>query len=187
MVFRKFLARLSGCRKWDTHSEESPEGIDPPVPLRPWQSQLAVRPFDPIPPTLQRRNSDGSRASGRFGFNRASRFDSGAKTGAVSEISPVPVHYLSVPGIDEIKPVELSSYTVDPTAAYENKPDWKSTLQASAGLAIDVLKESSDVFTPLKSVAGGLSAILKHYDVWHPYFSGLFIPLVFEPASDGEP
>ena len=60
---------------------------------------------------------------------------------------------------------KLSSYTIDPAAAYENKQNWKLTLQASTGLFIDVLKESSDVCTPLKSVAGGLCAVLKYYDV----------------------
>ena len=70
--------------------------------------------------------------------------------------------------------MELSSYIVDPTAAYENKPDWKSTLYASTGLVIDVVKESSDVFTPLKSVVGGLSAVLRYYDVRHVYLLNLW-------------
>ena len=61
--------------------------------------------------------------------------------------------------------MKLSDYTVDPTPAYEKKSNWKSTAYATAELAVEVVKESSDVFTPLKSVAGGLSAILKHYDV----------------------
>jgi hypothetical protein len=61
--------------------------------------------------------------------------------------------------------VKLSGYTVDPIAAYENKPNLKPTLYAGARLAIGVVKESSDVFTPLKSVAGGLSAIIDCYDV----------------------
>ena len=87
----------------------------------------------------------------------------GAIGGATSQTTPVSGHHTPIPNIDKGKPVKLSSYTVDPTAAY--KPDWKSTLHASAGLVVDVLKESSDAFTPLKSVAGGLSAILKHYDV----------------------
>jgi len=75
--------------------------------------------------------------------------------------------------------VKLSSYAVDPSAAYENKSNWKSTAYASAKVVIDVVKESSDVFTPLKSVAGGLSAVLKHYDVripilpYHPRHSQL--------------
>jgi len=78
---------------------------------------------------------------------------------------------LSVPVINESKPVELSSYGVDPSAAYEDEKDWKSTIYASTKLVIDVVKESSDVFTPLKSVAGFLSAVLKHCDVRHVYFA----------------
>jgi hypothetical protein len=58
-----------------------------------------------------------------------------------------------------------SNYIVDPTAAYEKKPSWKSTAYATTKLAIDMVKESSDVFPPLKSVVGGLSAILQHCDV----------------------
>ena len=85
------------------------------------------------------------------------------------------------------KPVKLSSYVVDPTAAYEKKPNWKSTVYASVGLAVDVLKESSDVFTPLKSVAGGLSAILKYYDVRYANFTRPSAPLTLRLANDGEP
>ena len=40
-----------------------------------------------------------------------------------------------------------------------------STMYASAKVVVDVVKESSDVFPPLKSVVGGLSVALKHYDV----------------------
>ena len=40
-----------------------------------------------------------------------------------------------------------------------------STIYASTKVVVDVVKESTDVFPPLKSVMGGLSAILKHYDV----------------------
>jgi hypothetical protein len=32
-------------------------------------------------------------------------------------------------------------------------------------MALEVVKESSDVFVPLKSVVGGLSVLLKQYDV----------------------
>ena len=89
---------------------------------------------------------------------------------ATPETSPVSPHRHSVPNIhDESEPVKLSSYVVDPSAAYENKSNWKSTAYASTKLAIDIVKESSDVFTPLKSVAGGLSAVLKHYDVQYAY------------------
>jgi len=63
-----------------------------------------------------------------------------------------------------------SDYIVDPSAAYEKKSSWKSTAYATTKLAIHMVKESSDVFPPLKSVAGGLSAILKHCDVHPPTF-----------------
>ena len=113
----------------------------------------------------------------RFDFNLSLKFCLGATGGTTSPIPPVPNDDLPVLDVYENKPVELSSYTVDPTAAYENKSNWKSTLYASAGLAIDVLKESSDAFTPLKSVAGGLSAVLRYYNVRHLYFAKLFAPL----------
>ena len=106
---------------------------------------------------------------------------------ATSAIPSVSDDHLSLHNVDDSKPVKPSNPTVDPTATHENKPDWKSTLHASAGLVIDVVKESSDAFTPLKAVAGGLSAILKHYDVRHLYFFKRFTPLTFELANDGEP
>jgi len=40
-----------------------------------------------------------------------------------------------------------------------------SAAYSSTKVVIDVVKESSDVFLPLKSVASGLAALLKHYDV----------------------
>jgi len=40
-----------------------------------------------------------------------------------------------------------------------------SAAYSSTKVVIDVVKESSDVFPPLKSVASGLAAVLKHYDV----------------------
>ena len=75
--------------------------------------------------------------------------------------------------------MKLSNYIVDPTAAYGYNPDRKSTVHASPRLSIDIPNEKSgalgefpgvvdkkpDAFTPLNSVAGDLSAILKHCDV----------------------
>jgi hypothetical protein len=61
--------------------------------------------------------------------------------------------------------LESSSHTVDPTTTHENKSTWKSTAYSTTKLAINMVKESSDIFPPLKSVAGGLSAILQHCDV----------------------
>ena len=46
-----------------------------------------------------------------------------------------------------------------------NEPAQGSTLYASVKLVINLLKESSDAFLPLKSATGGLSAILNHHEV----------------------
>lgn len=70
----------------------------------------------------------------------------------------------------------LSDYTVDPSAAYEKKTSWKSTAYSATKVAIYVVKESSDVFPALKTVAGVLFTILNHCDVW-------FIPLI--PPAHG--
>ena len=61
--------------------------------------------------------------------------------------------------------LDPSKHTVKPGVTDEGKSDWKSTAYATTKLAINLVKESSDVFPPLKSVAGGLSAILNHCDV----------------------
>ena len=95
----------------------------------------------------------------------------GATGGKTSQIPSVSGHHLLDPTVGESESGNISSRVTDPTAAYENKPKLKSTVYASTGLAIDVLKESSDAFTPLKSVVGGLSAVLKYYDVRYPRFT----------------
>ena len=123
----------------------------------------------------------------RFNFTLVLQSDLGVTGGTTSEIPSAPSHPFLVPNVNENEPVELLSPIVDSTPAYQNKPNWKSTVHASAGLVIDVLKESSDACTPLKSVAGGLSTILKYYDVWCAHFFKPFTPLTFAPASDGEP
>lgn len=70
-----------------------------------------------------------------------------------------------VTGTGQTKRSEPSKQTVEPSATDENKSNWKSTTYATTKLAINMVKESSDVFPPLKSVAGCLSAILDHCDV----------------------
>ena len=72
---------------------------------------------------------------------------------------------LHIPGSDQSDPPEASGRTIDPSVAPESESDWKSTTYAGVKVAIDLVKESSDVFPPLKSVLGGLSAILTHCDV----------------------
>ena len=107
--------------------------------------------------------------------------------GTTPEISSVSNDLLSVPDTNKSEPVKLSSYAVDPSAAYGNNSTWKSTTYASTKLVIDVVKESSDVFAPLKSVAGGLSAVLKYYDVRYAYLATPSASLiVIELASDSE-
>ena len=104
------------------------------------------------------------------------------------EIPPVPGPRISVHDVDENDPPKLSSYGVNPTAAYENKSNWKSTLYAGPKVAVDLVKESSDVFTPLKSVAGGLSAALRYYDVRHSCFLSICLRIsTSKLANDGEP
>lgn len=195
MVFRQFLARMGGCVEWHVDSAEESAGIDPPVQprrrLARSTSQLAISPSpESLPPTLQRRNSDvGSRDASLLGSNSSSEYECHLSVPNISDHRS-PVSNLSdhhTPNLnDRLKPVKLSSYIVDPTAAYDNNPDWTSTLHASAGLFIDIVKESSDVFTPLKSVAGGLSAILKYYDVRYPHFVKPLTPLTLQSASSGE-
>ena len=55
--------------------------------------------------------------------------------------------------------------TTDGGAANQNKSSWISAAYSSTKVAIDMVKESSDVFPPLKSVAGCLATLLKHCDV----------------------
>ena len=62
--------------------------------------------------------------------------------------------------------LELSSHTVKPIVTDEAKPNWKSTAYVTTKLAINIVRDSSDAFPPLKSVVGGLSSILKQCDVW---------------------
>ena len=73
---------------------------------------------------------------------------------------------------EQEKQLESSENNVKPTATDDNGSNWKSTAYSTTKLAINLVKESADVFPPLKSVVGGLSAILNHCDVrsipYHP-------------------
>ena len=70
-----------------------------------------------------------------------------------------------IAGPSEDKKLESSDHAFDEGAANQNESNWMSTAYSSTKVVIDVVKESSDAFPPLKSVASGLAAILKHYDV----------------------
>ena len=50
-------------------------------------------------------------------------------------------------------------------AEEENRPGWKSTASSSAKLILRAVRDSSDAFGPLKSVAGGLCFILENCEV----------------------
>jgi hypothetical protein len=63
------------------------------------------------------------------------------------------------------RPETSDDKTTDPCPAPKDKSNWKATTYATTKLAINLAKESADAFPPLKSVVGGLSAILKHCDV----------------------
>ena len=71
-----------------------------------------------------------------------------------------------VTDLDRSIPSEDKCRTIDQGGATQNKLNWVSAAYSSTKVVIDVVKESSDVFPPLKSVASGLAALLKHYDVW---------------------
>ena len=71
----------------------------------------------------------------------------------------------SVPRTRQGKPSEPSEHTIKPSATDETESNWRSTAYSTTKLAINLVKESADAFPPLKSVAGGISAILDHCDV----------------------
>jgi len=72
-------------------------------------------------------------------------------------------HTRSIPRED--KHLKPSDHASGKGTANENESSWMSAAYPSTKVVIDVVKESSDVFPPLKSVASGLAALLKHYNV----------------------
>ena len=154
-------------------------------------NRVPSRSLDPGHPIQLSQNYGGgnptvSSARTRFNFNLVLQSDLDVTGSTASEIPSVPSHPFLVPNVNESEPVDLLSPIVDPTAAYQNESNSKSTVHASAGLFIDVLKESSDVCTPLKSVAGSLCAVLKYYDVWYACSAKPVTPLTFKPANASE-
>ena len=70
--------------------------------------------------------------------------------------SAVPDHVQESPHTDE----------GEPGAGDENKfGRWKSTVSAMTKLLLHGVRESTDAFGPLKSVAGGLCFFLENYEV----------------------
>ena len=66
--------------------------------------------------------------------------------------------------------LSIASPACDPTdfVSYESSREsaWRSAYGA-ARMTIDAVKESSDVFPPLKAVASAISFLIKNYDVRH--------------------
>ena len=167
-----------------------PQGDAMRAPILPCH-RVPSRNSDPGRPIRLSQNYRGgnltvSGTTGRFGFNLPLQFDFGTIDGIKSRVSNFfglrsdTKHASDSKHTSDSKHAKLSSYSIDPAAAYK-KPNGQSTLRASAGL------ESSDVYTPLKSVAGGLCAILKYYDVRYAHLYKPFTQLTFAPASDSEP
>ena len=191
MRFRDIFASRPKDRKGgsggghnQTRSSGNTKRTDPAL-VHP-QSQLGIGSSESAPSTSRRRGSDGTHSGRRIQPQPILTHLIYEIGGTTSEISAVPGR-LSVPNLNETRPAKLSSYVVDPSAAYENTSNSKSTTYASTKLVIDVVKESSDVFTPLKSVAGCLSAVMKHYDVRYADLDTPSTSLtIVEIASDGE-
>ena len=51
--------------------------------------------------------------------------------------------------------------------------DWKSIVSSTAKSLLRGVRDTADVFPPLKSVAGGLCFILENYEVWSPSLSAI--------------
>ena len=79
--------------------------------------------------------------------------------------TPFPIKSYLAPEVTKAAPPKPAGHTSDSKAAPESKSDWKSTAYATTKLAINLVRDSSDVFPLLKSVAGCLSAILSHCEV----------------------
>lgn len=71
------------------------------------------------------------------------------------------------------------------TSEDKSESSFGSIAHAPAKVVVDVVKESSDVFPPLKALAGGLIAVLKHYDVGPVSLSPSRM-LIIAPASGGQ-
>jgi len=76
--------------------------------------------------------------------------------------SPVHSHFKQEPSAGE-----RESDVVD-ESIYERISSWESTASATTKTFLDTVKESSDAFGPLKSLAGGLCFILESCEVPSP-------------------
>lgn len=69
-------------------------------------------------------------------------------------------------GPDEPRLVSVDERGEPGVIADGRKSDWRSTASVTAKLLLRGVRDTADVFGPLKSVAGGLCFILENCDVW---------------------
>ena len=137
--------------------------VNLPAPL-PTESVPDLRVEAPIPPTPSPLALD-DRESGDIETVLIPTDSSNPISSHDTDLDTNSDRIVSIPGRDESTLPKPSGQTTDAEATPERKSDWKSTAYAATKLAINLVKESSDVFPPLKSVAGGLSAVLDHCEV----------------------
>lgn len=79
----------------------------------------------------------------------------------------VPSDNVGINAVPDHMPKDLPSgkSTMPAAAPGEKKSNWKSTASATANLLLRGVRDSADVFGPLKSVAGGLCFILENCEV----------------------
>ena len=154
----------SGARS-EVGSLKGPSDVDLIAP-RPTESTPDLRigvPTLPTPNPLDSRDqeSDGTRTMISWTVHLTTLFSCNTGPHSVSN------QIIFVPGRDrgDGDHPKFPGHVVDPRTASEGRSGWSSTAYATTKLAINLVKESSDAFPPLKSVAGGLSAILNHCDV----------------------
>ena len=79
-----------------------------------------------------------------------------------TDSSPVHSHFKQDPSAGEREPDVVDE------SIYESISSWESTASATTKTFLDTVKESSDAFGPLKSLAGGLCFILDSCEVPSP-------------------
>lgn len=83
---------------------------------------------------------------------------------SIAESLIVPPEDIHIPDLEQatFHPDE----NVESKAAEDaSKSDWKSTASSTAKLLLRAIRDSADVLSPLKSVAGGLCFILENCEV----------------------
>ena len=71
----------------------------------------------------------------------------------------------------------ISETSSDNATVQEKDTGWR-TAYGAAKMTVELTKESSDMFLPLKAVASAISVLIKNYDV------GLFPPFIVRTFSD---